>query len=236
MSWTRLDDAWTEMTELAELEHGVRWHYLAMIQFCSRTDKVDGVMRVLDAYRCSDYLDPEGAIKALEKAGLVKSIPSSNPMKATVKVIRIDDHIPPPSVRNKREADKLRKRRQRAHDAGDHSLCIADKCPHVTPNVTRDVTRDPGTGQDRTGRDNEDAVSDEKVDLKTGEVRFQSSRPLSPAEQKAEVAARAYAAKAVTSWDVAQIPQDEPDYCEHGVTFGAKCRQCPNGIAEEMNR
>ena len=36
MTWTRLDDRWAERAVLAQLSYETRWHYLAMIQFCSR--------------------------------------------------------------------------------------------------------------------------------------------------------------------------------------------------------
>lgn len=47
-------------------------------------------------------------------------------------------------IDKRREAAAQRKRRQRLHQAGDHSLCIPDgPCPYVTRDRTRDETRDP---------------------------------------------------------------------------------------------
>jgi hypothetical protein len=47
-------------------------------------------------------------------------------------------------IDERREAAALRKRRQRLHKAGDHSLCIpGGPCPDVTRDGTRDGTRDP---------------------------------------------------------------------------------------------
>lgn len=157
MSWTRLDDAWTDMPELAVLDLAARWHYLALIQFCSRTERIDGVMKRADARRCSDVDDPGTALAALLSAGLLAALPGND-----VKVVRIADHIPPPSVRKASEAAKLRKRRERAHKAGDHSSCLPENCDQapgsppvdpVTGEVTVDVTRDIGTGRDGTGQD-----------------------------------------------------------------------------------
>lgn len=148
MSWTRLDDTWTDSTVLADLDFADRWHYLAMIQFCSRTEKVDGVLRVVDARRCSDHPDPNQAVRNLADVGLVEI------RQHDVKLNLIDDHLPPPSVRNRKDAQNQRKTRSRAHQAGDHSHCIPENCDRAPKReVTSDVTRDPGTGQDGTGRD-----------------------------------------------------------------------------------
>jgi hypothetical protein len=50
-------------------------------------------------------------------------------------------------IEKRREASALRMRRSRLHKADDHSLCLAENCPAVTRNTTRndmrDVTRDP---------------------------------------------------------------------------------------------
>lgn len=153
MSWTRLDDTWTDNTVLADLSFEDRWHYLAMIQFCSRTQKFDGIVRAVDARRCSDHPAPEAAHANLINIGLLVSL--GNAFKLT----QIDDHIPPPSVRENSEKSKVRMKRMRQHRLGDHSTCLPDNCPEagvvaaeVSPPVTGDVTRNTGTGQDRTGQ------------------------------------------------------------------------------------
>lgn len=145
MSWTRLDDGWTDRAALADLSFEDRWHYLALIQHCSRTNKLDGVVRRIDALRCSDHPNPASAMANLDAAGLVTSAAGDGFV-----VIAIEEHVPPPSVRRNTEQSKLRMRRKRAHDSGDHSQCKSDaECVTVTPGVTRNV----GTGRDRTGRD-----------------------------------------------------------------------------------
>jgi hypothetical protein len=168
MSWTKLDDLWTENQALADLSFAVRWHYLAMIQFCSRAELYNGVMRQVDARRCSDHPDPDEAVRQLINAGFLER------MGDKIRLLRIEDHVPDSSIRKKTEQAKLRKRRERAHKAGDHSMCTPGHCPDAPPatdamsrssapssrgshaDVTRDVTpnvtRDVGTGQDGTGR------------------------------------------------------------------------------------
>lgn len=148
MTWTRLDDSWTDDPIVNELPFEDRWHYLALVQFCSRTRKYDGLIRAVDAYRCSDHPDPHGAIRRMAALCLV-TIQGANVM-----VNRIDEHIPPPSVRKNSERSKVRMRRSRLHKSGDHSQCLPSNCEAVkalAPSVTADVTRNAGSGQVRSG-------------------------------------------------------------------------------------
>ncbi|SDH75413.1 hypothetical protein [Agrococcus jejuensis] len=154
MSWTRLDDSWTERQDITDLTFEDRWHYLGIIQFCSRTDLVDGVVRAVDARRASDHPNPAAAVERLVAAGLLEEVVRG------VRVKQIDQHLPAPHVRRQTEQAKIRKRRERAHRAGDHSLCSPERCEalgaparDVTQEVTPHVTRDVGTGRDGTGLD-----------------------------------------------------------------------------------
>jgi len=156
MSWTRLDDTWTDLPELSALDHQVRWHYLAMIQFCSRTKRFDGILRLADARRCSDIDEPAAAISTLVESQLLIHLPNN-----LIKVGRIEDHIPPPSVRENSARSKIRMQRHRKHKNGDHSECLSENCEQAkekpavdtqTGEVTAPVTRNTRTGQDRTGQ------------------------------------------------------------------------------------
>lgn len=149
MSWTRLDDRWTDSPELRDLSMEARWHYLCMIQFCSRTATYDGIMRARDARRCSDVDDPAGALAALDGAGLIRAEGDR------IHLLRLEQHIPSPSVRENAERSKIRMRRHRKHKNGDHSECLPETCSHAHEgrNATAPVTRNTGTGQDRTGQD-----------------------------------------------------------------------------------
>lgn len=157
MTWTRLDDMWTDSPELADLSFATRWHYLAMIQFCSRTGRIDGEMKRADARRCSDVDDPAQALEQLTAAGLVSATEDG-----LLKVVRINEHVPPPSVREASAQSRVRMRRHRKHKNGDHSDCLPGKCPdvrvdtstgEVTGDVAGPVTRNTGTGRDGTGQD-----------------------------------------------------------------------------------
>lgn len=158
MTWTRISDNWTERADLGHLTHADRWHYLALIVLCSRSGAFDGNLRLVDARRASDHEDPVGVLRRLSASGLIEMTSSG------IRLIEIDDHVPPPSVRNKSELGKYRMRRSRAHRAGDHSLCLPKYCEDASPvssdvmrDVTRDVTRNPGTGRDGTGQDYNEA-------------------------------------------------------------------------------
>lgn len=148
MTWTKFGDNFTDRSDLAGLSYEDRWHYLSILLLCSRSGRFDGVLRDVDARRCSDHPDPVRAIAQLVEIGLLERTGKD------LRVVEIEEHVPPPSVRNKSEQDKIRKRRQRAHAAGDHTMCIAERCPHaaggqlVTSDVARDIGRDSGTGQD----------------------------------------------------------------------------------------
>lgn len=182
MTWTRLDDTWTDSSQLADLDLASRWHYLCMIQFCSRTKRYDGVLKVADARRCSDVEDPSGAMATLSGAGLL-----TTPQTGAVKVAHIDEHIPPPSVRNASDGAKVRKQRERAHKNGDHSTCLPDHCKHVhvdeqtgvvTGDVTTNVTRDTRTGQDGTGQLSGQEVSSLTSDEQAAEDAWFNPAPV----------------------------------------------------------
>lgn len=164
MSWTRLDDRWTERSVFDTVSLASRWHYLSLVQVCCRTDRVDGRLTTSAALRASDVDDPAGALAELVSAGLVE------PVTGGFRLPHIAEHVPPEQVRNRADQAKLRQRRSRAHHAGDHATCRPDHCDDaaapVTPHVTRDqahghafvtpavtnVTRDTGTGRDGTGQ------------------------------------------------------------------------------------
>lgn len=176
MSWTRLDDGWTERSVFEGMPYSTRWHYLCLIQLCSRTDRVDGCLTMSAACRASDVPHPAEALAQLAAVGLVET------RDGTCRLPFIGDHVPPPHVRNAADAAKVRMRRSRAHKTGDHSLCLPENCPdapHVAGDVTRNVadpervTRNPGTGRDRTGQAPKGSVTEvqpELLDHVTGEV------------------------------------------------------------------
>ncbi|MGV9794429.1 hypothetical protein [Gordonia sp. NPDC003422] len=143
----RTDDGWTDWPELADLSLAARWHYLAVVHTCSRTKKYDGVLRRVDALRASDVDDPAAALAELAAAGLVTDSGSH------IAVVRIDQHVPPPHLRDdeRKTAQRDRKRRERSHKAGEHYYCDPETCD-VASDVTRDSPRDIGTGQDGQGR------------------------------------------------------------------------------------
>lgn len=165
MSWTRLDDGWVDQKTLADLPIETRWHYLCMIQFCSRTRRYDGYIRSVDARRCSDVEDPERAIRALIESGLIR------PAEGGYTVDRMEeDHAPPPWVRKKAENDKQAQRRSRAHRAGDHSICLPQSCKSV------DIQKAPDSHDDIQYGERDDAYpadgnADDAPDRRTGQDR-----------------------------------------------------------------
>lgn len=146
MSWTRLDDTWGDDPVFDNLNHQARWHYLMMIQVCSRGERYDGTMRFAKARNCSDVDDPTGCIGDLIATGLVENVDGD-----TLRLVRIDRHLPPQYMR-----DPERKARQRERKARQRAKS--------SEGVPRDVTRDPGTGQDGSGQEVPPPVTSEDVD------------------------------------------------------------------------
>ncbi|MDH3014003.1 hypothetical protein [Gordonia alkanivorans] len=138
----RTDDGWTDWPELVDLSLAARWHYLAVVHMCSRTKHYDGILRRVDALRASDIDDPAAALAELADSGLVAD------SGRHIAVVRIEQHVPPPHLRDdeRKAAQRERKRRERAHKAGEHYYCNPDACD-VAANVTRDSPRDNGTGR-----------------------------------------------------------------------------------------
>lgn len=124
MPWTRFDDGWTDQQPMEELSYEARWHYVAMIQFCSRTKRFDGSISVKDARRCSDVPDPEACLQELYDVGLILRKEQGDYVVHRME----EDHAPPVWVRNKTEQNKMAQRRKRAHESGEHSYCLPESC------------------------------------------------------------------------------------------------------------
>ncbi len=143
MTWTRLDDGFTDRPIFEDLSYEARWHYLAMVSFCSRTSRYDGFIRASDARRCSDVPDPANALMMLSNHGLIAIADGGYVLSF------IDEHVPPPHLRDeKRKQDQRdRKRRERQHKKDDHTYCSHP--PEDQSRVTSPVT----SGRDGTGQD-----------------------------------------------------------------------------------
>lgn len=104
-------------------------------------------------------------------------------------------------LENARRADREKKARMRA--------AKKDSTPDFPGSVPGTIPGD-STGEERTGKARTGKASTESVNFTTGEVDSPS-----------------------LSWAVAEIPRSssDPGCCSHGVTVGAKCRHCPDGVA-----
>jgi hypothetical protein len=144
MTWTRLDDNWLADEAFDGLDVPTIFHYLNMIQFCSRGKRYTGLVPLVHARTCSIVDDPTAAIAALIKAELLENVDG-----ATLRVVRIEEHIPPPSVREASAATAVRVARHRKHKNGDHSDCLPEKCSKATGNGPTD--RGNALHQDKDG-------------------------------------------------------------------------------------
>jgi hypothetical protein len=83
-------------------------------------------------------------------------------------------------IKQRQEASALRMRRSRLHKAEDHSLCLAENCPAVTRNETRNVTRNETRDPGRVGSgyrppdpsvQNQDQPQDQEQPLTNSQTR-----------------------------------------------------------------
>lgn len=125
MVWARFDDNWTDRSDVAGLTYEQRWHLIGMIVYCCRNQLWHGELRAADARRASDVDDPAAALAALVTAGVIE------PCDIGYRIVGIENHVPSEAVRDKREHDRLSKRRRRAHAKGDHVHCDESNCDVV---------------------------------------------------------------------------------------------------------
>ena len=162
MSWSRFDDNWFDRMRALGLDGNDIAHYVGLIQWCSRTNQHDGRIALSLARGVSNFKDPDEALARIADAGHLTFD------GGFVVLTYVADHVPSQTVLDKKEAEAAKKRRQRAHARGDHSLCQERNCPVIVPgDVPGDsdgmstpegtspatVPGDVGTGQDRPGRE-----------------------------------------------------------------------------------
>ncbi len=143
MAWVRTSDAWPESAAFEPLSLAARWHYLCLIHLCARKPAYDGRLRIVDAHRASDVDNAPAAVHELIQAGLLTHTKKDN----TVTVVKIDDHMPPPHMR-----DESRKPAQNKRKAAERARKAAAERDRKAGDTSSDVTRDTGTGRDGTGR------------------------------------------------------------------------------------
>lgn len=104
MTWTRLSDDWCENQVFEDLSYAARWHYVCLLQFCSRSHRYDGVIKRRFAIGQSDVDAPEAALKELVAAGLLTI------EEGSYRVVNIDQHVLPPSMRDENRKASQNKR------------------------------------------------------------------------------------------------------------------------------
>lgn len=129
------------------MDYEARWHYLAMVQYCSRNERYDGRLSLISVRKASDGADHERTLAILVEAGLVRNVDG-----ATFELVRIRQHIPPPYMRDpvRKERQRDEKRRSRLHAKGEHGECLPASCDRAG---NADVSTDTGTGQDGPGQE-----------------------------------------------------------------------------------
>jgi hypothetical protein len=135
MTWTKVPDELPERLEVAEVGRSARWLLIELTAYANRL-QLDGRIPHRRLTRLSDADDVDADLAELVTAGFVS-------LDQTVIVVPWEDQLTSERVAAMRKQNALRKRRERAHHSGDHSLC--DRCA-----VTRDGRRDSATSSART--------------------------------------------------------------------------------------
>lgn len=151
MTWTRLDDRWCDDEVFEEMDYEAHWHYLCMLQYCSRNEKYTGLLSMINVRKASDGADHERTLAILIDAGLVRNVDG-----ATFEMVRIKQHVPSPELLDKLQQDKERAARYRKHKAGDHAECSPTRCKEApsrdaSGSPSRDARDGDGTGRAVTG-------------------------------------------------------------------------------------
>ena len=148
MSWTRLDDNWLADEAFDGLDIPTMWHYLHMIQFCSRGKRYSGVMPLAHARTCSTVADQMGALQLLSK------LASSRTWTG-----RRCGWFASRSTSRRRACGTRQQQRRSVSPGtgdtrtGDHRECLPEKCPHASNGGSNALPQDRDrTGPDRTGR------------------------------------------------------------------------------------
>lgn len=147
MTWCRFGDEFTFDQRWDGVSYEARWHLMAMVALCSKSERFDCKMPLVAALRASDVMHPQECLDVLQSAGFV--------LVNGYEVEIIDGearHMPPVSVRErKRKADqrsRTRKHRQKRCNDGIHD----SSCPRSCPSRTKDIRNNNGNAlpQDRT--------------------------------------------------------------------------------------
>ena len=157
MTWASYSDDFTGRPAWDEVPYSARWHYLALVERCCRDHRWDGALPRQTALRVSDCLDPERDMLALETHGWVTDD------GANVRVVFIDDHIPPPGQRPDkylpRKRANQRAYRERRCGEGIHDRSCPTSCPERGLPAVRPVELPVTPGRVGSGRAGETPAS-----------------------------------------------------------------------------
>jgi hypothetical protein len=175
VSWLSFTDDYTSQRVWDGMPYEARWMFHGLVEYLARTRRWDGRTAWASALRCADVPDPEGCIKALIDAGLVKIHGHQ------VVVPEIEGFLPPEHLRPEnllpRKAKNQTKWRLAQCEKGNHTRdCPRATCPvkiaaRVTGNgAGNESGNEPGnagSGRDGTGGE----------DLNTRTERSEGTRP-----------------------------------------------------------
>lgn len=173
MTWTKLGEEWPdaarELTDAA-----FRTHVEALCWSNRRGHDLTIPKRDLKRFAETD--DPDTAVKNLVAAGWWQDCGDA----WFIGVQFADWQLEATVVNQRREANALRVRRHRLHEAGDHSICLPKNCPYLrnisgnaSPDALPNARRNALPGTDRNGTDQNGTARGEEVVWKVGETEVE---------------------------------------------------------------
>jgi hypothetical protein len=140
MGWSRIGDEFPADRRWDGVPYDARWHYLALMAACSKSQRFDCRMPLMLAHRASDVPDPEAATEALVTAGFL--------VIDGLDVIIVEgeaQHMLPPHKRDRTRKENQRrwtkKHRETKCENGEHDEHCPATCPRRAEVDARESSR-----------------------------------------------------------------------------------------------
>jgi hypothetical protein len=128
VTYSSFPDEYTRLSCWDGVGYESRWHYHALVEECSRSQRYDGVLPRNLALRVSDVPDPNHCIDELGATPLLDAFDNA------VRIVHMETYLPPEGQRDENLLPRKRQNQQayrrRKCENGEHSRdCPAETCP-----------------------------------------------------------------------------------------------------------
>jgi hypothetical protein len=166
MTWTKLGEEWSDAArDLPDAAY--RTHVDALCWSNRRGQDLQIPKRDLKRFAETD--DPDTAVKNLIAAGWWQDCGDSWFIGMQFADWQLESTV----VTKRREQSALTTRRNRMHQAGDHSLCLTKNCLYLrdaSRDASPDLSRERSPGTERNGTERSSTVGGEEVVWKVGDT------------------------------------------------------------------